>query len=132
MTDYEIGYGKPPKHSQFKKNAPSPNPAGRPKRKVLATPEIVNSVLNRWATYQENGRTKTSSTLELALRKHIQLAIRGNLSSARAILEMRSWARKHGDMGVTKIIVANWFPDYRGQTAAEKNASSKIFYVKKR
>ena len=30
VNDYEVGYGKPPKHSQFKKGR-SGNPKGRPK-----------------------------------------------------------------------------------------------------
>ena len=30
-SDYEVGYGRPPKHSQFKKGE-SGNPSGRPKR----------------------------------------------------------------------------------------------------
>ena len=30
--DQNVGYGKPPKASQWKKGGPSPNPAGRPKK----------------------------------------------------------------------------------------------------
>ena len=36
MTDkraYQVGYGKPPEYTQFKKGQPSPNPKGRPRRK---------------------------------------------------------------------------------------------------
>ena len=31
MSDYEVGYGKPPKHARFKKGFAA-NPKGRPKR----------------------------------------------------------------------------------------------------
>jgi hypothetical protein len=34
MSDYEIGYGKPPKHSQFEKGV-RPNLRGRSKRQDL-------------------------------------------------------------------------------------------------
>ena len=55
-NDYEVGYGKPPKHTQFKKGQ-SGNSKGRPKgRKNMRT--IVNDILNRTVTIRENGRTR--------------------------------------------------------------------------
>ena len=59
---YEVGYGKPPKHSQFRPGQ-SGNPAGRRKgvrnlktdvKRTLATPVKV----------KEGGRTRTRSTQE--------------------------------------------------------------------
>ena len=35
QTDYEVGYGKPPKHTQFPKGQ-SGNPKGRPKKRKTA------------------------------------------------------------------------------------------------
>ena len=37
MTDYEVGYKKPPRHSQFKAGNRA-NPKGRGKRKVPTEP----------------------------------------------------------------------------------------------
>jgi hypothetical protein len=31
-ASYEVGYGKPPKHTQFKKGCRPPNPKGRPRK----------------------------------------------------------------------------------------------------
>ena len=39
MTDYDVGYRKPPKQSQFKKGETG-NPRGRPKRPTHAVPEM--------------------------------------------------------------------------------------------
>ena len=38
MTDYDVGYRKPPKQGQFKKGETG-NPRGRPKRPTHAMPE---------------------------------------------------------------------------------------------
>jgi hypothetical protein len=40
MSDYDVGYGRPPKHSQFKKGV-CPNPRGRGKRGNLQIGEIM-------------------------------------------------------------------------------------------
>ncbi len=34
--DYEVGYGKPPRHTRFKKGEPSANPRGRPAKNLMA------------------------------------------------------------------------------------------------
>jgi hypothetical protein len=45
MVDYEIGYGKPPKHSQFKKGVCA-NPRGRPRRRDTQIGEVVRDFLS--------------------------------------------------------------------------------------
>jgi hypothetical protein len=51
--DYEVGYGKPPRHTRFKKGQ-SGNPRGRPKEsKNLAT--LLKEALNEHVIVAENG-----------------------------------------------------------------------------
>ena len=52
MTDYDVGYRKPPKHSQFKKGV-SGNPRGRVKRGDPAMRDILDSVLNAKIAFRE-------------------------------------------------------------------------------
>ena len=77
-NDYEVGYAKPPKHTQFKKDQ-SGNPKGRPKgRKNIRT--IVKDVLDRTVTITENGRTRRVKFLEAFVR---QLAVKALSGSTR-------------------------------------------------
>jgi hypothetical protein len=58
MADYETGYKKPPKHSQFKPGNRA-NPHGRRGRKERRTAaEIFTEVMNQSAEYREGGKAK--------------------------------------------------------------------------
>ena len=52
---YEVGYGKPPKHSQFK-TGQSGNPKGR-KKGVKNINTILDGILNEKVVLSENGST---------------------------------------------------------------------------
>jgi hypothetical protein len=49
MSDYDVGYAKPPKHAQFKKGV-CPNPHGRGKRRDLKVAEILDRISRTWQT----------------------------------------------------------------------------------
>jgi len=68
MNDYDVGYGKPPKHSQFKKGV-CHNPHGRGKRRDLKVAEILNKVLNAKTEFRERGKLKKASRIELSVRR---------------------------------------------------------------
>ena len=81
---YEVGYGKPPKKSQFKPGQ-SGNPKGRPKgAKNEAT--ILNGILNRKLAIREAGRARKISVLEAMLLKFTEDALKGNTKSAAFLL----------------------------------------------
>jgi hypothetical protein len=119
MNDDEVGYGKPPKHSRFKVGNKA-NPNGRPKRGPLAKAEIIHDVLSETAQYTENGRRKTATRHELAVKKVFSETLKGDMKAAVMLLELYVHAQKFGDAGDQIITVHDWQPDYVGQTAEQK------------
>ena len=106
MADYEIGYRKPPRHSQFKKGVCA-NPRGRPKRRETEIGDIVRSFLSARAQYREKGRTRKTTRLELAIKRHIAAALNGDVGSAAMLLKMRAHAIRFGDTGPLIIHIEN-------------------------
>ena len=121
MADYEIGYGKPPRHSQFKKGVCA-NPRGRPKRRDTQIGDVVRSFLSAKAQYREKGRTKKTSRLELAIKRHIAAALNGDVGSAAMLLKMREHAIRFGDTGPLIIQVANSLPPFRYEVDGEQES----------
>jgi hypothetical protein len=112
MADYEIGYGKPPRHSQFRKGVCA-NPSGRPKRRNAEIGDVVRSFLSVTAQYREKGRTRKTSRLELAIKRHVTAALNGDVGSAAMLLKMRAQAIRLGDTGPLIIHFVNALPPMR-------------------
>ena len=78
--DYEVGYGKPPRHTQFKRGQ-SGNPRGRPSgSKNFAT--LVTEALNEPVTIAEDGGRRKISKREAIIK---QLVNRSAKADWRAI-----------------------------------------------
>jgi hypothetical protein len=64
--DYEVGRGKPPIHSRFKKG--NPGGPGRPKGSADRKPDLLSELekaLNTKVSFTENGRTTRKSLREI-------------------------------------------------------------------
>lgn len=82
--DYEVGFGKPPKETQFKKGQ-SGNPRGRPKGSPnLAT--TLRRALTEKVRVAENGRQRTVTKVEAALTQLVNRAAQGELQYIRTLL----------------------------------------------
>jgi hypothetical protein len=82
--EFEVGYGRPPKKTQFKPGQ-SGNPKGRPKgAKNEAT--ILRHIFNRQIEMRESGRVRKVSVLEGMLLKFTDDALKGNPKSAAFLL----------------------------------------------
>jgi hypothetical protein len=112
MADYEIGYGRPPRHSQFKKGVCA-NPRGRPRRCNPEIGDVVRGFLSAEAQYREKGRTRKTSRLELAIKRHVTAALNGDVGSAAVLLKMRAQAIRLGDTGPLIIQIVNALPPMR-------------------
>ena len=84
--DYEVGYGKPPQHSRFKKGESSANPRGRP-RKEMATLLFEGLVT-------ENGRRRRITLREAITRQLINQSASADLRATKMLLDMIKDAEK--------------------------------------
>lgn len=105
---YEVGYRKPPKHTQFKKGQ-SGNPSGKPK-KILSEDEIVLRELNARVPITEGGKQKRMAKMEIVLKRQVNLAMQGDPKAVRFVMENyrtaiknREAADEDGVMHVTLV-----------------------------
>ena len=78
--DYEIGYKKPPKNSQFKAGQ-SGNRKGRPKGSLNFSTEI-NKELETRVTVKENGQNKQVSKKRIIAKQLVNKAAGGDLKAS--------------------------------------------------
>jgi hypothetical protein len=83
MTDYVVGYKKPPQHRQFKKGA-SGNPSGRPKS-TLNVAEIFEKALKAQVTIEENGEKTNVTKMEAAVKRLVDKASSGDMNAFRVL-----------------------------------------------
>ena len=83
MSNYEIGYAKPPKTSQFKKGL-SGNRKGRPKGSKN-TYKLLDELLAQKIPITQNGKTKNISKKAAILLQAVNSATKGDIRSIQTI-----------------------------------------------
>ena len=88
-NDYEVGYGKPPVATRFKKGQ-SGNPDGKRKKiaRQLDPGKILQSIDNEEIIVKIDGKRKRMLKSEIQFRQLFTKAIRGDLTSARLVAKM--------------------------------------------
>jgi hypothetical protein len=90
MAEYEVGYKKPPRHSQ------RANPHGRRgKQKPRTEAEIVRDVMNGVVDSREGGKSKRMPRIELMIKCYGAAALKGDVGAAEALLKIRVQFDKH-------------------------------------
>jgi hypothetical protein len=85
----DVGYGKPPSHTQFVKGQ-SGNPKGRPKgSQNLAT--ILTKVGRERVKVTENGRTRYIAKFEATMLQLVNKAVSGDPHANRVLLSWLMW-----------------------------------------
>lgn len=84
--DSEVGYGKPPKRTQFPKGR-SGNPKGRPKgRKNKGS--VVREVIDRKVTIRENGKTRKVTVFEALVESIVAKALNGSINDQIKLIQL--------------------------------------------
>lgn len=89
---FEVGYGRPPKGTQFQKGQ-SGNPTGRRKdaeKKRVESRETIASLIaregQRLVTYIKDGKTFRAPTIDVIIRRLHQESLNGNINAAKMAL----------------------------------------------
>jgi hypothetical protein len=86
--DYEVGYGKPPEHTRFKKGQ-SGNPKGRKKQSLLPPDwqDPVKAMMRRKIPVTLEGKRMMLPTYEVILMKMVQDALGGCTKTQKILLD---------------------------------------------
>ena len=85
-AEYEVGRGRPPVHSRWKKGC-SGNPRGRPPKPPLDTLSVVE-LLDGDVAVRQDGVVRTMSTFEVGVRKMVGKALAGDVRAALRFLKL--------------------------------------------
>jgi len=86
MSSYKVGYGRPPKATQFKPGR-SGNPRGRPKgSRNLATD--LSAELGELITVREDGRSRRISKQRALIKSLMARALQGDVRATAAVLAL--------------------------------------------
>jgi hypothetical protein len=85
-NDDEVGYGKPPKHGQFKPGT-SANPRGRP-RGALGLKAELKAELDEFVTITVDGKPKRIRKRRLVIKALAAKAAKGNVAAADKLLSL--------------------------------------------
>ena len=89
--DYEVGYGKPPRHTRFKQGEASANPRGRPRKNLAAS--LVEG-LNKKVVVTENGRRRKIAVREAITSQLINKSATADLRAIKMLLDLIKDAEK--------------------------------------
>ena len=83
---YEVGYGKPPEHTRFRKGV-SGNPRGgsRAQRSARATALALKEAY-RMVTVREGDKVTSLPAIQAVMRSQVALAVKGNGPAQRALI----------------------------------------------
>jgi hypothetical protein len=100
-SNYEVGYGKPPRHTRFPKGR-SGNPAGRPRgKKNLAT--LLSDALDQKIIVVESGRRKKISKREAIVTQLVNKSASADLKATQIVLAMLRDVETRADSGCADI-----------------------------
>jgi Family of unknown function (DUF5681) len=109
-----VGYGRPPKHTQFQKG----NRAYLHRRRAKARDDFAESVratLTTKVKIREGGRKRTVTRMEANILALFDKAKRGDAAAANRLIDLHEASATGADEGPMVIEVHNALPDANGE-----------------
>ncbi len=104
MSGYEVGKGKPPRHTRFQKGNRA-NPLGRGAKKAFNERDILREILDAPVAYKEGGKTKKAPQFHLLIRSFVDKAVRGDVGGAAMVLKLRLKVKENADIEPITILL---------------------------
>lgn len=92
-TPYEVGYGRPPKHTQFKPGQ-SGNPRNKQKRTSETFAQLIDRALNRLITVRVAGKSQRMTIIEAVTRQLINAAASGKPEAVDLLSLVDAYAKR--------------------------------------
>jgi Family of unknown function (DUF5681) len=86
MSEYKVGYGKPPKSGQFKRGR-SGNPKGRPKGSQKLATDLA-AELSEQIPVREDGKSRRVSKQRALIKSLMAKALQGDVRANAAVLAL--------------------------------------------
>jgi hypothetical protein len=104
-SEYEVGFRKPPKRTQFRKGVsgnPGGRPAGRPNLKT-----VLKRILEEKVVINENGSRRTVTKFEAALKHLVNKAASGDLRALQQLTPLANSVEQAVDVPTKKLSEAD-------------------------
>jgi hypothetical protein len=128
-SDYEVGYGRPPKATQFGPGNRA-NPNGRP-RGSRGVSAVLQDIMRQKVAVTENGKTRRIPTLEVILRRLANDAMRSNAAAVKLLISLADRcadppeaARLDDLLAEDRAILARYLPDVAPEHPSKPNEGS--------
>jgi Family of unknown function (DUF5681) len=116
--DYEIGYGRPPKATQWKKGQ-SPNPGGQSSRRSIDDAETIDKLLSMPVKVTVNGESKRVAVLKVILEQLWKKAFAGDRRARAVFLRWLELAPQVADRTVEITFAdSDYTRTFTGQSVA--------------
>jgi Family of unknown function (DUF5681) len=92
--DNQTGYGRPPKHTQWKPGQPG-NPARRYPKRVETTVELIDRLLMQLVEITVGEKSRRVTTLEAILFRLLQKELVGDPRALKIRLKFEEFARRY-------------------------------------
>jgi uncharacterized protein DUF5681 len=102
LKEYEVGYGKPPEHSKWKKGQCG-NPKRISKRPVKPIAELVDEFLAGEVEVVDNGVTQRRPAFEIIILQLYNKAMNGNARALKVLKQYSDFAASRAPNGGMRV-----------------------------